>query len=178
MIIAFVVLAVLVYAIIHLFKVLPTSFVPNEDQGYVMAAIIMPDAASLDRTGACPNGWRRSSKKYPAWKTRTQITGYSLLDSGFKTNAGTFFVTLKPFDERYGSAKKARAENARAVLMGLNREAAGIREGLVIPVAPPAIPGIGTTGGFEFWIQDTGAGEPGETGRAYPAIPRQGPPAS
>ena len=50
MIVAFIVLAVLVYLIIHLFKVLPTSFVPNEDQGYVMAAIIMPDAASLDRT--------------------------------------------------------------------------------------------------------------------------------
>jgi multidrug efflux pump len=69
-------------------------------------------------------------------------------------------VTLKPFDERYASAKKARAENARAVLTSLYSEAREIREGLVIPVAPPSIPGIGTTGGFEFWIQDTGGGEP------------------
>ncbi|OPY62200.1 MAG: Efflux pump membrane transporter BepE [Syntrophorhabdus sp. PtaU1.Bin002] len=69
-------------------------------------------------------------------------------------------MTLKPFDERYSSGKKARAENARAVLMNLNRQAGGIQEGLVVPVAPPAIPGIGTTGGFEFWIQDTVAGEP------------------
>jgi len=160
MIIAFVILAALVYAIIHLFQVLPTSFVPNEDQGYVMTAIIMPDAASLNRTEDVADRVEGIFKKIPGVDTRTQITGYSLLDSGFKTNAGTFFVTLKPFEERYASVKTARAENARAVLTGLHREAADIREGLVIPVAPPAIPGIGTTGGFEFWIQDMAAGEP------------------
>ena len=160
MIIAFVVLAVLVYAIVHLFKVTPTSFVPNEDQGYVMAAIIMPDAASIDRTEAVAERIESVFKKIPGVENRSQITGYSLLDNGFKTNAATFFVTLKPFDDRYSSAKKARAENARAVLTSLHMQARETREGLVIPVAPPSIPGIGTTGGFEFWIQDTGGGEP------------------
>ena len=160
MFVAFVVLAVLVYIIIHLFKVLPTSFVPNEDQGYVMAAIIMPDAASLDRTQSVVEHTDKILKNIPGVEDRTQLSGYSLLDSGFKTNAGSFFVTLKPFDERYSSTKKARAENARAVLMNLNREARNIQEGLVVPVAPPAIPGIGTVGGFEFWIQDTAAGKP------------------
>lgn len=160
MIIAFIILSVLVYAIVHLFKVIPSSFVPNEDQGYVIAAIIMPDAASLDRTRAVAEKVEDIFKKIPGVENRTQVTGYSLLDGGFKTNAGTFFVTLKPFEERYSSTKKARAENARAVLTTLNREGKGIQEGLVIPVAPPAIPGIGSTGGFEFWIQDTGGGEP------------------
>jgi multidrug efflux pump len=159
MTIAFIILAVLVFSIVHLFRILPTSFVPNEDQGYVMAAIIMPDAASLDRTEAVAERVESVFRKIPGVENRTQITGYSLLDSGFKTNAGTFFVTLKPFDERYSSVKKARAENARAVLTNLYRGAKDIREGLVVPVAPPAIPGIGTTGGFEFWIQDTGSGE-------------------
>jgi len=178
MLVAFVILAVLVYTIIHLFEVLPTSFVPNEDQGYVMAAIIMPDAASLNRTQAVSERVDAIFKNIPGVDTRTQLTGYSLLDSGFKTNAGTFFVTLKPFDERYSSAKQARAENARAVLTNLNREAATIQEGLVIPVAPPAIPGIGTTGGFEFWIQDIGAGEPArldEITRQFLAKARQRP---
>lgn len=160
MIVAFVVLAVLVYAIVHLFEVLPTSFVPNEDQGYVMAAIVMPDAASLNRTETVADRVESIFSKIPGVDTRTQLTGYSLIDSGFKTNSGTFFVTLKPFDERYASVKQARAENARAVLMGLRRKTAGFQDALVLPVAPPAIPGIGTTGGFEFWIQDTGAGEP------------------
>lgn len=158
-IIAFVILAVLIYCIVHLFKTIPGSFVPNEDQGYVLAAIIMPDAASLDRTGAVANRVEAIFKETPGVENRTQITGYSLLDSGYKTNSGTFFVTLKPFEERYSSAKKARAENARTVLTSMNREARNIQEGVVIPIPPPAIPGIGTTGGFEFWIQDTGAGE-------------------
>jgi multidrug efflux pump subunit AcrB len=81
------------------------------------------------------------------------VTGYSLLDSGFKTNAGTFFVTLKDFKERYASAETARAQNARAVLLTLFREAESIETAIVVPVAPPPIPGIGTTGGFEFWIR-------------------------
>ncbi|SPD76046.1 Efflux pump membrane transporter BepE [uncultured Desulfobacterium sp.] len=160
MLFAFVILAVLLYSIFHLFKVIPTSFVPNEDQGYVMAAIIMPDGASINRTQAVAEKVESIFKDIPGVDTRTQLTGYSLLDSGFKSNAGTFFVTLKPFEERYDSVKKAIAENARAVLMGLYGKAKDIHEGLVIPVAPPAIPGIGTTGGFEFWIQDTAAGEP------------------
>lgn len=158
-IIAFVVLAVLIYSIVHLFKVIPGSFVPNEDQGYVLTAIIMPDAASLDRTTTVADRVENIFKKTPGVENRTQISGYSILDSSYKTNAGTFFVTLKPFEERYSSAKKARAENARAVLTNVNRDAKSIQEGVVIPVPPPAIPGIGTTGGFEFWIQDTGAGE-------------------
>ncbi|MDP4260814.1 MAG: efflux RND transporter permease subunit, partial [Bacteroidota bacterium] len=158
-IVAFIVLAVLVYFIVHLFRVIPGSFVPNEDQGYVLAAIIMPDAASLDRTSTVANRVEAIFKETPGVENRTQITGYSLLDSGYKTNAGTFFVTLKAFEERYSSAKKARDENARTVLTSMSREARNIQEGVVIPIPPPAIPGIGTTGGFEFWIQDTGAGE-------------------
>jgi len=158
-VISFVILAILICWIVYLFKEIPGSFVPNEDQGYVMAAIIMPDAASLDRTEAVAKRVEDIFKKIPGVENRTEINGYSLLDSGFKPNAGTFFVTLKPFEERYSSAKKARAENARAVLTSLNLEARKIPDGFVIPVAPPAIPGIGTTGGFEFWIQDTGAGE-------------------
>ena len=158
--VAFVLLAVMVWGIVHLFKVLPTSFVPNEDQGYVMAAIIMPDAASLDRTTEVTERVDKIFEKIPGVENRTQLAGYSLLDGGFKTNSGTFFVTLKPFDERYASTEKARTENSRAVLQNLRKEAGDILQGLVIPMSPPAIPGIGTTGGFEFWIQDTGSGEP------------------
>jgi multidrug efflux pump len=158
--IALLFLAVFVWAIVHLFRTLPTSFVPNEDQGYVMAAILMPDAASLERTGEVADQVDAIFARTPGVANRTQITGYSLLDSGLKTNAATFFVTLKPYDERYASIKTARAENARAVLKAVYAEGKQILQGRVVPVAPPAIPGIGTTGGFEFWILDTGGGEP------------------
>ena len=66
------------------------------------------------------------------------------------------------FRERYDTTEAAKAQNARAVLMNFYREAQGIEQAIVIPVAPPPIPGIGTTGGFEFWIQDTGAGDPAQ----------------
>ncbi|MEW6078797.1 MAG: multidrug efflux RND transporter permease subunit [Thermodesulfobacteriota bacterium] len=158
--VSFGVLAVLIWLIIHLFSVLPTSFVPNEDQGYVMSAVIMPDAASMERTRDVTGRVDKILAEIPGVDNRTQLAGYSVLDSGFKTNAGAFFVTLKPFEERYASVKQAKAENAKAVLLGLKSRAADIREARVIPIPPPSIPGIGTTGGFEFWIQDTAAGDP------------------
>jgi multidrug efflux pump len=157
---ALVLLAVFLYGIWHLFHVLPTSFVPNEDQGYAMAAIIMPQSASLDRTQAIAQRADAIFAKLPGIETRSMVTGYSLLDSGFKTNAGTFFVTFKDFDERYKTLESAREQNARAILQAFYREAQLIDGAVIVPIAPPAIPGIGTTGGFEFWIQDTGSGDP------------------
>jgi multidrug efflux pump len=160
MAVAFVLLAGFLFAIWHLFQVLPTSFVPQEDQGYAMAAIIMPEAASLDRTQAVAEKVDAIFKSIPGIETRTMITGYSLLDGGFKTNAGTFFVTFTDFEERYKNVDTAKAQNARAILTAFFREAQAIQGAIVIPIAPPAIPGIGATGGFEFWIQDTGTGDP------------------
>ena len=162
MIVALVLLAVFLYAIWHLFHILPTSFVPNEDQGYAMAAIIMPEAASLDRTQAISEQVDAIFAKIPGVETRTMVTGYSLLDGGFKPNAGTFFVTFKDFDERYKSVESSKTENVRAILVSFFQQAQKIEGAIVVPVAPPPIPGIGTTGGFEFWIQDTGSGDPAQ----------------
>jgi multidrug efflux pump len=158
--VAFFLLALMVWAIVHLFRALPTSFVPGEDQGYLMTAIFMPDAASVDRTKEVTSAIDKIYQHIPGIETRTELAGYSLLDGSYKTNAGTFFVTLKPFEERYGSKERARTENARAILGSLHRDAKDINQGLIVPFAPPAIPGIGTTGGFEFWIQDREAGDP------------------
>ena len=158
--IALILLAVFLYLIFHLFKVLPTSFVPNEDQGYAFAAIIMPQAASLSRTEEIAQRADAIFKDLPGVQTRTVVTGYSLLDSGFKTNAATIFVTFTDFDKRYESIDSAKTQNVRAILQGFFAKARAIEGAIVIPIAPPAIPGIGTTGGFEFWIQDTGTGDP------------------
>ena len=176
--VAFLLLAIMIWGIVHLFGVLPTSFVPDEDQGRVIAAIIMPDASSLDRTKEVTERLDKIFEKIPGVEDRTQLAGFSLLDGGFKTNSGTFFVTLKPFDERYKTAATARTESSLAVLMNLRKEAGKIMQGLVIPIAPPAIPGIGNTGGFEFWIQDSGSGEPArleELTRKFLAKARQRP---
>ena len=157
--IALCLLVFFLWSIYHLFSIIPTGFVPNEDQGYVMAAIVMPEASSMGRTQAVAEKVDAAFEKIPGVETRSMITGYSLLDSGFKTNAGAFFVTLTDFKERYSSAAMAKKENARAVLTTLHAETEDIQEAVIIPVAPPAIPGIGSTGGVEFWIQDIGTGD-------------------
>jgi multidrug efflux pump len=157
--IALCLLVFFLWSIYHLFSIIPTGFVPNEDQGYVMAAIVMPEASSMGRTQAVAEKVDAAFEKIPGVDTRSMITGYSLLDSGFKTNAGAFFVTLTDFKERYSSAAMAKKENARAVLTTLHAETEDIQEAVIIPVAPPAIPGIGSTGGVEFWIQDIGTGD-------------------
>jgi multidrug efflux pump len=178
MVVAFVLLGVFLYAIWHLFHTLPSSFVPQEDQGYAMVAIVMPQAASLERTQAVAERADAILAKIPGVATRSMITGYSLVDAGFKTNAATFFLTFKDFRERYADIATAKEQNARAILTRFYDEAKHIREAVVIPIAPPAIPGIGTTGGFEFWIQDTAAGSAVELGsnvQAFMAKARQRP---
>jgi len=160
MAIALVLLVVFLGSIAYLFKIIPTSFVPNEDQGYAMSAIIMPQAASLSRTQEISARADEIFRKLPGVATRTVVTGYSLLDGGFKTNAATLFITFSDFEERYKNVDTAKHQNARAILQGFFAEARKIDEAVVLPIAPPAIPGIGTTGGFEFWIQDTGTGDP------------------
>jgi multidrug efflux pump len=158
--VAFILLAFLVYALLHLFHTLPTSFVPEEDQGYVLGQLIMPDSASLNRTSEASSRIEKLFAANPAVENRTVINGYSLLDSQYKPNAATFFVTFKSFKERYASIKRALAQNAEAVLTDVAMKARALETGLFIPIQPPAIPGIGTTGGFEFWIQDRVAGDP------------------
>ncbi|HZE98828.1 MAG TPA: efflux RND transporter permease subunit [Planctomycetota bacterium] len=161
-IVAFIALGLLMWGLVHLFRIIPTAFVPNEDQGYVMAQVIMPDAASMDRTVEMSDKIEQIFAKHPAVENRTAINGYSFIDSQFKPNVASFFVTFKDFKERYHDQEKATHLNYQAVLKEVAAGAREFKEGVFVPIAPPAIPGIGTTGGFEFWIQDQGAGDPAQ----------------
>ncbi|MGU7768597.1 efflux RND transporter permease subunit [Burkholderia sp. MR1-5-21] len=138
-----------------MFRTIPGAFLPPEDQGYLLGAIIMPDAASLDRTGDVSQRVADYFMKQAAVGSVTTVDGYSLLDSQNKNNASTFFVGLKGFDERYKFAN-IRTQNARAVLVDAYLALSRIKEGIVIPVNPPSIPGLGTTGGTEVWVQSKG----------------------
>ncbi|SAL85975.1 hydrophobe/amphiphile efflux-1 (HAE1) family protein [Caballeronia terrestris] len=136
-------------------KAVPTAFLPPEDQGYLLGAVIMPDAASLDRTGEVSQHVTDYFMKQPAVSSVTVVDGFSLLDSQNKNNASAFFIGFKSFDERYES-KNIRTQNARAVLLGAYAELSKVKEGIILPVNPPSIPGLGTTGGTEMWIQSKG----------------------
>jgi multidrug efflux pump len=140
---------------VFMMKTIPSSFLPEEDQGYLLGAIIMPDAASLDRTGGVSQHVTDYFMKQAAVSSVTVVDGYSLLDSQNKNNAGTFFIGFKSFDERYKFAN-IKTQNAKAVLIAAYENLSKVQEGVILPVNPPSIPGLGTTGGTEMWIQSKG----------------------
>ncbi len=136
-----------------LFKTVPGSFVPEEDQGYLFVGSIMPDATSIERTVAVSDRAVILAKSNKAMGDITQIDGYSLIDGSVKDNAGLLFATLKPYSEREG-----KGTDAFSVHKDLGRKLYSIKEGIVFPINPPSIPGLGSTGGFEFYIQNKGGG--------------------
>jgi len=143
------------FATVTLFRIVPGSFVPAEDQGYIFVASIMPDAASMERTAAVSDEAVKMLLENPALNAITQIDGYSLIDSQQKTNTSSFFASLKDYGER-----KGEAGTAFAVIDDARKKLAGVKESILIPLNPPSIPGLGTTGGFEFYIQSMGSGSP------------------
>ncbi len=142
-----------IVAVVVLFKVVPGSFVPDEDQGYLFVGAIMPDAASMERTTAVADRAVQTLQTNRFMGDITQINGYSLIDSSVRDNAGLLFAALKPYQER-----KGEGSDSFSVVTDLRHKLAGIKEGMVFPINPPSIPGLGSTGGFEFYIQSKGGG--------------------
>jgi HAE1 family hydrophobic/amphiphilic exporter-1 len=128
---------------------LPSSFLPQEDQGYLYAGIQLPDAASLQRTEAATQKVEAILAQTPGVAGYTTINGFSLLSGVSNTYSAFFFITLKPWSER-----EAPAEHADALLRSINRAVSSVREGYAFAFAPPAIPGIGASGGFTFVLED------------------------
>jgi multidrug efflux pump len=137
-----------------LLKIWPTAFVPQEDQGYLFVPYFLPDAASLDRTEAVGRQAAAFMNSNPAVANVTEVNGYSLLDSQNKTNYGLLFVSFKDYEDR-----KSKALQAPAVIEGARKAYANIQEGTVIPLNPPAVPGLGIVAGFQIWIQQKGGGD-------------------
>ena len=146
-----------VVAVMLLFKLVPGSFVPEEDQGYLFMANTLPDAASQERTTAVSDRAVQLARSNPAMGDITQIDGYSLMAGSIMSNASMLFAALKPYDERAG-----KGGDSFSVARDLSDKFSGIKEGMVFPISPPSIPGLGSTGGFEFYIQDKGSGSPQE----------------
>src|ERR1700734_2460218 len=128
---------------------LPTSFVPDEDQGYFYLNIQLPNAASLQRTELVTAKVEDILAKTPGVKYTTGILGFSLL-SLVRTSYNAFiFVTMDDWDDR-----KTRAVQFQEIKARLNRQLAALPEGVAFSFSPPAIPGVGTSGGFTFILED------------------------
>ncbi|MHC8366968.1 efflux RND transporter permease subunit [Pseudomonas sp. ZT5P21] len=155
------VLALLLFAgmivlILLMAQRIPSAFLPPEDQGYLLGAIIMPDAASLDRTGEVGKVASDFFMNDEAVEGVAIVNGYSLLDGQNKNNAAAFFVGFKDFEGRYKDSDTIEQQSAPAVIQKAARAFSTVQEGIILPVNPPSIPGLGTTGGMEVWVQSKG----------------------
>ena len=130
-------------------KHLPTSFLPDEDQGYLYINMQLPNAASLERTSAAAKQVEKVLANTPGVQYTTSVVGFSLF-SYVRTSYNAFlWVSLKPWDDR-----KSQAEQYQAIKSRLNQELKQLPEGTVFSFSPPAIPGVGTAGGVTFVLQD------------------------
>ena len=128
---------------------LPSSFLPDEDQGYMYVSMQLPVASSMERTDAAARQVERILANTPGVKYATTVIGFNLLSFAQTSYNAFFFVTLKPWGER-----KTRAEQYQSIRTNLNRELSKLPVGTVFSFAPPAIPGVGTSGGFQFVLED------------------------
>ncbi len=136
-----------------LFKTVPTSLVPSEDQGYILGMAILPDGSTLQRTESVMNGIEKQMMNIPFVDNFIGITGIDLTSFSGKSNYATFFVTLKNWSER-----KSEAQSASALALMTFGMTAMNPEAVSIAFEPPPISGMSTTGGFEAFIQSRGTG--------------------
>jgi HAE1 family hydrophobic/amphiphilic exporter-1 len=127
----------------------PSSFLPDEDQGYVYVNMQLPKAASLERTAAASRQVENVLANTPGVEYTTSVAGFSLLSFVRTTYNAFYFVTLKPWGDR-----KTKAEQYQEIKARLNQQLTSLPVGTVFSFAPPAIPGVGTSGGFTYVLED------------------------
>ena len=163
-------LALISYGIITaiaviLFMKWPSTFVPDEDDGYFIAVIQLPPPSRLERKQAVGQKVNRILDSYPEVKDYIGISGFSIMGGGEQSNTGTYFVVLKNWDER-----KGKGHTAAAVVQRFNEMAYGIQEAQIFAMVPPAIPGLGASGGLQLQLEDRNNLGPTEMQRAIETL--------
>ncbi len=128
---------------------LPSSFLPDEDQGYMFMNLQLPNASSLQRTEAAAHQIEDILAKTPGIESTASVIGFSLLSLTRSSYTAFFFVTLKEWKDR-----QKREEQYQFIRQDINRKLAGLPQGIAFSFSPPAIPGVGTSGGFTFVLED------------------------
>ena len=133
-----------------LFMHWPSTFIPDEDDGYFIAVVQLPPAASLERTQAVGEKINGILDSYPEVKNYIGISGFSIMGGGEQSNSATYFVVLKNWSER-----KGKEHTAAAIVNRFNGEAyMTIQAAEVFAMVPPAIPGLGASGGLQLQLED------------------------
>jgi hydrophobe/amphiphile efflux-1 (HAE1) family protein len=149
--IVLIVFALTVGGTVWWYRQIPTGFLPTEDQGYLITAIQLPDAASQDRTRDVIEQMNAILVDQPGVKTWFTLGGLSLLEGSQSSNAATMFIGLKDWKER------TTPDLQQMPLIGqLSQKFGAIKEAFILVIPPPAIQGLGTSGGFEMQVEDRG----------------------
>jgi multidrug efflux pump len=160
--IAIAVFAVMILAIVGLFRTVPSALAPVEDQGYVFVIGMLQDAAALRRTVNAFDNVAGQVRQHPAVANAMSVAGMDPLTFSAKTNAGLIWVPLKPWDERTGDDKLSPASVVGSVFAAGAQE----KDAFFFAVQPPPIEGLSNVGGFEMYIQSRGRGTPQELAAA------------
>lgn len=137
-----------IIALLLLFRLVPGGFVPAEDQGYLVSALMLPDGASLQRTERVGLGFQQAVVQNPAVDKVFVIAGNDIIGGGMRSNAGTVFIPLKDWSQR-----ETDSTELAKIFTGIGMS---LRDGMALVFNPPAIRGIGSAGGFEFYVQARG----------------------
>ena len=132
------------------FKRVPTGFIPDQDQGYLIVSMQLPDAASIDRTEAAMHHLAEIASETPGVADTVAISGFSLLTGSQSSAAGTMFLPLEPFAER----DKHPEQSAVRLKAELMKKYAAVQEGFALVLLPPPVRGIGSAGGFKMIVED------------------------
>jgi HAE1 family hydrophobic/amphiphilic exporter-1 len=130
-------------------RFVPSSFLPDEDMGYVFINMQLPNAASQERTAAASKEVEKILSETPGVQYYSSVIGFSLLSYVRTSYNAFYFVNFKPWSDR-----KTRAEQYQEIKARLNKELSKLPEGTAFSFSPPAIPGVGTSGGFQFVLED------------------------
>jgi len=144
----------LIAATVWMFVNLPSGFLPEEDQGYFFIEVQLPDAASLARTEVSLDRIEQQLREIPGVTNVISVAGFSMLNSAFGSNSALVIPILAPWEERSEPGLRLPAIVAQA-----QQIAADTADANVIPFVPPAIPGLGSSGGFSFVLQDYSGGD-------------------
>lgn len=143
-------LVVLIIALFILFAKKPTGFIPSEDEGSLMATYEMPEAASTERSYSMLLELVSRIKSIPEISVVGGLAGFNAFQGSNKSNVGTIWIMLKPWDER-----KGKGQDATSILKKIQQKTADLQEARVLVVAPPPVPGLGRTAGFTFELVQT-----------------------
>jgi multidrug efflux pump len=135
-------------------KTIPGGFVPTEDQGYLIASVNLPDAATLQRTANTTERFRSKVSQNKAVDHAFVLNGFDIIGGGNKSSSATIFLPLKMWDER---KEAPPADKLAKLFIGIGMQ---LKDGMGIVFSPPPIRGLGTAGGFEVYIQNRSDGDP------------------